>query len=410
MTKYNGYQSKRALVRNILILISLIIPFIRINGHSLLRFDISELILYFFGLVIPINNLFFLLLVTLFITFLFFFITVVYGRIWCGWLCPQTITMDITSFLDKKRDTSGKKPLYLLISMLISIIISMDMVFYFVDPYSFFKSFFMNGYIHPITLGFIITLTITIFLNIILVRYRFCATVCPYSMLQSLLFDSNTLAVYMIPETKDRCIKCNACVSVCPTNIDIRKGLNSACINCARCIDACAKVMSPRGEKSLLAYLFGPDNEKNLKRSSALIGLSATVIFFVACIAYALMIKPYEIELITNSKFYPRFVNAHAINGFQLIMENHSTREKTFTLKISEQSDNLKAIIEPSTIFSVKANEKRTENIFIKIPSDIASKYQLIDLHVKIEDEKGDMMTQNITFRKPFARKNGVKK
>jgi len=110
MTKYNGYQSKRAFVRNILILISLTIPFIRINGHSLLRFDISELILYFFGLVIPINNFFFLLLVTLFFTFLFFFITVVYGRIWCGWLCPQTITMDITSFLDKKRDKSGKKP------------------------------------------------------------------------------------------------------------------------------------------------------------------------------------------------------------------------------------------------------------------------------------------------------------
>jgi len=108
MTKYNGYQSKRAFVRNILILISLTIPFIRINGHSLLRFDISELILYFFGLVIPINNFFFLLLVTLFFTFLFFFITVVYGRIWCGWLCPRQSQWISPRFWIKKQINLAK--------------------------------------------------------------------------------------------------------------------------------------------------------------------------------------------------------------------------------------------------------------------------------------------------------------
>jgi len=70
------------------------------------------------------------------------------------------------------------------------------------------------------------------------------------------------------------------------------------------------------------------NNEKKLKRPSALIGLSATMVFFIACVAYAMTIKPYEIELITNPKFYPRFVNDHAVNGFQLIMENHSTTEK----------------------------------------------------------------------------------
>jgi len=170
----------------------------------------------------------------------------------------------------------------------------------------------------------------------------------------------------MIPKTRDRCIKCNACVTVCPTKIDIRNGLNSACINCARCIDACEKVMSPRGEKSLLAYLFGLDNEKKLKRPSALIGLSATMVFFIACVAYAMTIKPYEIELITNPKFYPRFVNDHAVNGFQLIMENHSTTEKTFRLNISEQSNNLKAVIEPHATFSVKANEKRLRISLLK--------------------------------------------
>jgi len=67
-------------------------------------------------------------------------------------------------------------------------------------------------------------------------------------------------------------------------------------------------------------------------------------------------------------------------------------------------------VIEPHATFSVKANEKRLRISLLKFQSEIASNYQLIDLHVNIEDEKGDVMTQNITFRKPFARKNGVKR
>lgn len=96
-----NYQDKRRLVRWLLIVIALIVPFVRINGNSLFRFDVNELILYFFGLSLPINNFFFILLATLFLIFLFVTMTLMYGRIWCGWLCPQSVTMEVTSFIDK---------------------------------------------------------------------------------------------------------------------------------------------------------------------------------------------------------------------------------------------------------------------------------------------------------------------
>jgi len=403
-----NYQDKRRLVRWLLIVIALIVPFVRINGNSLFRFDVNELILYFFGLSLPINNFFFILLATLFLIFLFVTMTLMYGRIWCGWLCPQSVTMEVTSFIDKlKKGDVSKKGLYLLYLLLISLLISLNMVFYFVDPYRFFLLLLMEGYIHPVTLGFIITLTIIIFLDIYLVRYRFCATVCPYSMIQSVLFDDYTLAVYMIPETKDECINCLACVKNCSTGIDIRQGLNSACINCAKCIDACKSVMSKRGKSSLLAYLYGLKNEKNFKRPTVLIGLTATFIFFVAAIIAGFNIKSYSLDIITNPKFYPRFTGDEAVNGFQFISENLGNKEKVFTIEINSS---IPVKFEPQKNFKVLPKEKKIENIFIKIPKEIAEKNQLIDIDILIIDEKGEKINKKVTFRKPFVKKSGSNK
>lgn len=412
MTKYeNSYQEKRGFVRKIVIALVFFIPFVRINGNSLFRFDISELILYFFGFTVPINNFFFILLITLFFTFAFITVTLMFGRIWCGWVCPQSVTMEVTSFIDKiKKGENVKKIIYILLLVIISFIISINMVFYFVDPYKFFSKLFGEGYIHPVTMGFIVTLAIIIFIDIYLVRFRFCATVCPYSMIQSVLYDDHTLAVYMIPETKDDCIKCNACVRVCSTGIDIRQGLNSACINCAKCIDACEKVMSKRGKKSLFAYLYGPSNEKKFTRPTVLIGVVATSIFFVASIVAAVYFKPYKIELLTNPKFYPRFTEGHAVNGFNLIIENYSSKEKKIELFLSEKSKSIDAVIEPSKYFSARPKEKKEENIFLKIPAEISEKNQLIDLEIGIKDEEGKIVFKNITFRKPFIKRSSVKK
>ncbi|MEF3254989.1 MAG: 4Fe-4S binding protein [Deferribacterales bacterium] len=405
----NNYQSKRSLLRKILISIALIIPFIKIDGNSLFRFDIRELIFYLLGYPLPINNFFFILLATLFFTFAFITMTLVYGRIWCGWLCPQSVTIEVTSFIDKvKKGEVGRKFIYILLLLLISFIISMNMVFYFVDPYKFFRDI-AGGYIHPVTLGFIIVLTVIIFLDVYLVRFRFCATVCQYSMIQSVLYDNNTLAVYMIPETKDECIKCNACVKVCSTGIDIRQGLNSACINCAKCIDACEKVMSKRGKRSLLGYLYGPDNNKNLKRPTVLIGGMVTLVFLVATIVSAVNLKSYKVELLTNSKFYPRFTEDYAVNGFQLLMENYSTKEKSFKVLVADKHKELNIILDPTDSFISEPKSKKTENVFLKIPKEIAEKNQLIEIEMIIKDEKGNIIKKKVTFRKPFAKKRITK-
>lgn len=94
-------QGWRWLAKLLHALLLLGIPFLRINGESALRFDIPSLRLYFFGNDLWMDEFFIVLVATLFFTFLIVFITVVFGRIWCGWLCPQTVISDITSFVDK---------------------------------------------------------------------------------------------------------------------------------------------------------------------------------------------------------------------------------------------------------------------------------------------------------------------
>ena len=233
------------------------LPFLRIKGESALRFDVQMLQLHFFGVSLWMEEFFIVLIAIIFLSLLIIFITLVFGRIWCGWLCPQTVIADFTSFVDKakSRGVFYKLTAYTA-TLIISIIVAANLIWYFVSPYDFIPRLF-EGSLGSILWGFWIVLTGIMFLNFLLLRQQFCATVCPYSKLQSTMFDDKTLVVTFDQRRKDECIDCLACVKKCPVGIDIRTGLNIACIHCAECIDSCADVMRPRKQKSLFGYFFG---------------------------------------------------------------------------------------------------------------------------------------------------------
>ena len=101
-------------------------------------------------------------------------------------------------------------------------------------------------------------LAAALFANLALVRQRFCATVCPYAKLQGALFDRDTLVVaYDAARGASECIDCRACVRACPTGIDIRDGLQTACVACAACADACGPILARLGRENLVGYAFG---------------------------------------------------------------------------------------------------------------------------------------------------------
>lgn len=399
----SNFQSYRRVVRIFLIVTAIVLPFIKINGNHLLIFDIYTFKFHIFGLVLQINQFLPLLALALFITFLFLYITVTFGRIWCGWLCPQSVSMEVTSFMDKfSKNAISIKVLKLILVYFISLLIAANILLYFIPYEIFFKSLTGEHFSRGIFISLMVLGTL-LFLNFWLVRYRFCATVCPYSMLQSMLFDKHTLAVWMIPETRDECIKCMACVKVCSTGIDIRQGQNSACINCAKCIDACADVMAKKGKKSLFAYRFGENNIKNFTRFSSIVSMFLAIVSFVVFILVAFNTKNVQVEVIPYKKFLPRYVGDFAANGFILVVENSDNVNKKIKIELRDMTE---YEITPDSMFEVGADSKKDFTFFIKIKKNIVEGKPILNLKMRIlniTDNKEEI--KDLSFRRPFDSK-----
>jgi cytochrome c oxidase accessory protein FixG len=277
--------------------VALVLPWIVVNeGHFfLLNFDKLELHLAFVKFDMQELYLLPFLLMILFLGI--FGMTVMGGRVFCGWICPQTIFRVIyrdlieTKILKLRKRIKNKqlepdmsifqnkvkKTVAVLIWVVLSFVASANLLWFFVPPEDFF-SYLMDPFEHIILFGTLLTLAIFLIYDIIFLKEDYCVYVCPYSRVQSVLYDENTvMALYdtnrgghiydenkvkqftkqkdiQVNEPHAECTACESCVTVCPTHIDIRKGLQLECINCLECVDACTVVMGKLGKPSLVNW------------------------------------------------------------------------------------------------------------------------------------------------------------
>ena len=276
-------------------LLLLLTPWFRIKGDSVLRVDIPELSLYFFGQTLRIEELYLVLLFSLLLTLGFLLITMVLGRVWCGWLCPQTTLTDLAEWFARRlkfkpgRDkslfkTSVLHSFYLVLAFLVSA----NLLWYFIEPQIFFTKL-VSGQMHYATWICLLLVAATIYLALALIRRLMCSDFCPYGRFQTTLADETTLALNLPESELVRCIECNSCVRVCPMEIDIRRGYQVECINCGRCLDACRQVMAKRNQPGLISYSFGTANlgvkallnMRVLLLSLTTLGLSCLLVFAV---------------------------------------------------------------------------------------------------------------------------------
>lgn len=242
------------------------IPFVRIAGESLLRLDVPTLTLHLFGVRIGIEELYLFLPAALALVLLFLLATLVLGRIWCGWACPQTTLADLAegfARLIEARVRAGKieaapwrKALLHLFYLAAALLVGANLVWYFISPYAFFPRLLGGG----IGWGAGLSLAVVagaVYLDLAFVRRLLCREFCPYGRFQTVLIDPGTLTLRSAPEEDHRCLRCNACVRACPTGVDIRRGFQVECINCGRCLDACREARARRGRPGLIRYSFG---------------------------------------------------------------------------------------------------------------------------------------------------------
>jgi len=268
------------------------LPFLRVNGHPAFLINIIERRFILFGQIFwPQDFFIFGLGMIAFIVFIALF-TVVFGRVFCGWACPQTIFMEMVfrrieywiegdaaqqRMLKQAPWHAGKilrKSAKWIVFWIISFIIANTFLAYIIGTDELFRIMREPLAGHIGGFSAIVIFTTVFFFVYSWLREQVCTVVCPYGRMQGVLLDRNSIVVAydykrgeprakfkkVRPQDTGDCIDCNQCVKVCPTGIDIRNGTQLECVNCTACIDACDKMMHAVGFQPGLIRLASENN------------------------------------------------------------------------------------------------------------------------------------------------------
>ncbi len=264
------YHRFRKWIHLVCFLIFLALPF-----ANLMRADIPHQRVYFFGYELWISEFSIIFFSLMFLMFIVAAMAMLYGRVYCGYLCPQMIFSEASITLESKITRTVNKYirwgaparkllsriLFYSIATLASIFLAFIFISYFVEPRDLFHRLLS---LDIRTAGGIAgaTTTLLTLADFLFLRQRFCTTVCPYGYLQGMLGDGDTLIVQYRDENRE-CIECKKCVRICHMGIDIRTSpYQIECIHCGECIDACVDVLGRLGKQGLIHYVWGEHGEE----------------------------------------------------------------------------------------------------------------------------------------------------
>ncbi|MGF1701854.1 cytochrome c oxidase accessory protein CcoG [Photobacterium makurazakiensis] len=367
------YQQLRQKMGWFLMLLFMGIPWIPYGDRQAILLDIGQQQFNFFSTTLWPQDLTLLAVLFIVAAFALFFITTFLGRVWCGYLCPQTVWTFIYIWFEEKLEGSAnkrrkqdtlaptgkllfRKTLKHLAWIAVALLTGLTFVGYFlpiktlvVEFFTFSTSFWAAFWV--------VFFTLCTYANAGWMRSIVCIHMCPYARFQSAMFDKDTYIVgYDVNRGESRgprsrkqdpkalglgdCIDCNLCVQVCPTGIDIRDGLQYECINCGACVDACDATMDRMGyEKQLISYT--TEHKLEGHRTSImrpkLLGYGAVMVAMIGLFIYLFAsIQPMGLDVLRDRNQLYRINNEGLIeNTYTLKILNKTQQPATFTLSVS---------------------------------------------------------------------------
>ncbi len=440
-----SYRIKRYWLYVAITIIALVLPWIRINGNHffLLNFDHKKLHLFFTAFDMQELYLMPFILMLLFLGI--FAVTALGGRVWCGWACPQTIfrviyrdlietkILKLRKRIKNKQEepdmslpaNQAKKAIAILIWTVLAFIAAADFLWYFVPPEDFMQ-YIQHPSEHGLLMGMLIGTALFIVADIVFIKENFCIYICPYSRVQSVLYDDDTImAIYdphrggeiytghgndrhkqynkkkelLADNPEAQCVACESCVSVCPTHIDIRKGLQLECINCLECVDACTTVQAAFNRPSLVQWssereILQQAGKTRYLRPKVLAYFGILAVVLVALFMMGSTKENMLLNVNKSTRLYKITHDGKVQNDYIFLFQNTDRKEHDYYFEIQGQKGI--TIVRPKSKFHLGAGKKKkkvvvlqTDQILVKnstkdVPLPITIKAYAVDDPEKI--------------------------
>jgi len=415
------YRIKRYWAYVVATIVALAMPWVTIGGNHLFLLSFDHKKLHLAGVAFDMQELYLMPFLLMLLFLGIFAVTAVGGRAWCGWACPQTIFRVIyrdgieTKLLGmrkriknkqknpdmSKSENQVKKIIAILLWSILAFIAAADFLWFFVPPEEFF-SYLQNPSEHMMLFGTLIGTALFIIVDVVFIKEDFCIYICPYSRVQSVLYDDETImAVYdpirggeiyqghghdrhkeynktkelLAVEPSAECTTCESCVTVCPTHIDIRKGLQLECINCLECVDACTTVMGALGKPSLVQWssekeTLRHEGKTNYFRPKIIAYFTVLLIVLISLFAMGSTKENMLLNVNKTTRLYKTLPHGVVENDYLFLFANTDSKKHTYTFEIVD-NDKIQ-IIRPKEAFSIAAGKKRKKVVVLRTKEKLA--------------------------------------
>ena len=368
-----------------------LLPWLQIGGHPAVFLDFEQRSFYLFGATFNAQDAWLVFFLLSGVGFALIVATALFGRVWCGYACPQTVFLEglfrpIERLIEGPRnerirrnagplnaDKIWRKALKHVLFLVLAFLTAHVIVSYFVSIPRLYRMVLGAPGEHLEAFTWAAALTALLYFDFVWFREQMCLIICPYGRLQSVLTDRDTIVIgYDVQRGEPRgkagattgdCVDCKRCVVVCPTGIDIRNGLQIDCIGCARCIDACDDVMTklerPTG---LVRY----DSQQGLSRAPKRM-LRPRVYLYAALGLLGMSVagfslaqsKPYEANLLRLRDAPPFTLDAGRVrNAFEVHLVNKRSQRSRFELRPSSDPRLHYAIAMPEVTLASLADQR----------------------------------------------------
>jgi cytochrome c oxidase accessory protein FixG len=430
------------------------VPWLEWGQRQALLFNLEAKRFYIFKLVLYPQDLIYLTAILIISALSLFLFTAIAGRLWCGYTCPQTVYTEIFIWIERKiegdratrmkLDAAAMSPEKLVrkgAKHFVWIAFALWTGFTFVGYFTPIRELWaavMSYSLSPWEMFWVCFYGFATYGNAGFMREQVCKYMCPYARFQSAMFDDDTLIVtYDEARGEPRggrsrkadassqklgsCIDCNLCVQVCPTGIDIRKGLQYECIGCGACADVCDTVMDKMGyERGLVKYSTqnAIDNNwthsqmlRRILRPRVLIYASILLLLIAALVASLWFRTPFRVDVVRDRGVMARLSDDGKLeNVYRLQIMNGTESPQHFTLNVTgiddieieteAASDNDDGEDDIKTIL-VKPTESRWVIVDLKIPDgSLESGSHKIKFEIESMETK-DVVSEKSVFLVP---------